>query len=96
VLELDPATRTVTWRYGEAEGERFFSAKRGASQRLANGNVLITDSESGRAFEVTRAGEIVFEFANPHIFEDKRAAIYRMTRVPPHQAQTRRLTQNAP
>jgi hypothetical protein len=92
VLELDPATQTITWRYGEAEGQRFFSAKRGASQRLANGNVLITDSESGRAFEVTRKGEIVFEFANPHIFEDKRAAIYRMTRIPPQAAQKLHLT----
>lgn len=92
VLELDPATQAITWRYGEAEGQRFFSAKRGASQRLANGNVLITDSESGRAFEVTRKGEIVFEFANPHIFEDKRAAIYRMTRIPPQAAQKLHLT----
>ena len=63
VLELDPATRAITWRYGEAEDERFFSAKRGASQRLANGNVLVTDSESGRAFEVTRDGALVASMA---------------------------------
>jgi outer membrane protein assembly factor BamB len=83
VLEVDPATGAITWRYGEAEGQRFFSAKRGASQRLPGGNVLVTDSESGRAFEVTREGDVVFEFANPHVYEDRRAAIYRMVRIPP-------------
>lgn len=96
VLELDPATRAITWRYGEAEDERFFSAKRGASQRLANGNVLVTDSESGRAFEVTRDGDVVFEFANPHIYEDKRAAIYRMVRITPEHAAALGLSNRTP
>jgi hypothetical protein len=32
---------------------------------LPNGNVLITESDGGRLFEVTRAGEIVWNFVNP-------------------------------
>ena len=38
---------------------------RGDQQRLANGNTLITESEGGRLLEVTRDGEIVWEFINP-------------------------------
>ena len=44
---------------------RSYSATCGTAQRLANGNTLITESDSGRAFEVTREGEIVWEFWNP-------------------------------
>ena len=41
VLELDPAARRIVWEYGRAPEQRFFSAKRGGSQKLANGNVLV-------------------------------------------------------
>jgi hypothetical protein len=83
VLELDPASGEVVWEYGSAEGERFFSKKRGSAQELVNGNVLVTNSEAGSVFEVTRGGEIVWEFLNPHVYEGKRATIYRMIRLPP-------------
>ncbi len=39
----------------------------GANQPLPNGNVLITESDFGRVFEVTRDGEIVWEFNSPHL-----------------------------
>jgi hypothetical protein len=32
---------------------------------LGNGNVLITESGAGRLLEVTRSGDIVWEFQNP-------------------------------
>jgi outer membrane protein assembly factor BamB len=80
VLELDPAAGRIVWEYGSAPEQRFFSAKRGGSQKLQNGNVLITDSESARAFEVTPEGDVVWEFLNPEREGEKRAAIYRMTR----------------
>ncbi len=38
---------------------------RSVQQRLPNGNTLITGSSGGRIFEVTRDGEIVWEFFNP-------------------------------
>ena len=41
-------------------------ADKSAAQRLPNGNTLITESHCGRLFEVTRDGEIVWEFINPH------------------------------
>ena len=49
-----------------AEDSKFYSHFKGAAQRLPNGNTLITESTRGRAVEVTPAGEIVWEFYNPH------------------------------
>jgi hypothetical protein len=50
---------------------------------LPNGNTLITNSDSGQVFEITKSGEIVWEFYNPHLTDDKsfRVAIYRMNRL---------------
>jgi len=38
-------------------------------QRLPNGNTLITEAASGRAFEVTPEKEIVWEFVSPFFYE---------------------------
>ncbi len=43
----------------------FFSPRMGNAQRLPNGNTLITESSFGRFFEVTREGEVVWEYVNP-------------------------------
>ena len=44
---------------------------------------LVTESTKGHAFEITRNGDIVWEFYNPDVNEawDKRASIYRMRRI---------------
>ncbi len=82
VLEVDPRDSSIVWSYeGRSRGE-FFSAWRGSCQRLENGNTLICESERGRAFEVTRDGDVVWEFWNPELSGGKRRRIYRMTRVP--------------
>lgn len=63
VLEVDPASRRIVWTYRAASGEdTFWSLSRGAAQRLANGNTLVTESDFGRLFEVTPQGEIVWEY----------------------------------
>lgn len=84
VIELDPRTGEVGWQY-DAEG--FFSLLRGGAQRLANGNTVITESDTGRAFEVTREGEVVWEFHNPNVRgsgeEAEREVIYRLDRFEP-------------
>ena len=86
VLELDPGTREIVWEYRADPPQSFFSSSRGSAQRLPNGNTLITDSVRGRVFEVTRAGEIVWEFFETRTrWRDlrlERATIYRMTRLP--------------
>ncbi len=64
VVEIDPFTQRIVWAY-ESTSERPFSTLIGGlNQRLANGNTLITESDTGRAFEVTRDGRIVWEFHN--------------------------------
>jgi hypothetical protein len=87
-IEFDPVTRRVAWRYRGEPAEAFSSRQAGAIQRLANGNTLITESENGRAFEVTPAGEIVWDYFNPNrTGEDEEliAALYDVVRLEPGQ-----------
>ena len=68
----------VVWRYTDRD---FFSLLRGGVQRLPNGNTLVTESDTGHVFEVTKSGERVWEFATPHFDEKgKRSSIWRATR----------------
>jgi len=83
IVEVDPKTRQIVWQYRAPEPESFYTQTRGANQRLPNGNTLIAQSDSGRAFEVTPAGEIVWEFLNPNLSEGKRGALVRMRRIEP-------------
>ncbi len=66
VLEVDPRTQEIVWRYGGSDESPFFTYLLGYVQRLPNGNTLITESTQGRIFEVTEQGELVWEFFNPH------------------------------
>ncbi len=66
VLEIDPATNETLWSYGGTPENSLYSATCGAVQRLANGNTLITESDNGRALEISEEGEIVWEFYSPH------------------------------
>ncbi|UCF09725.1 MAG: hypothetical protein JSW65_06595, partial [Candidatus Bipolaricaulota bacterium] len=83
ILELEPLTGKILWEYRGDPPESFYSKTMGGIQLLANGNILVTDSTRGRAFEITREGEIVWEYFNPDVDEQgqKRGAIYRMVRV---------------
>jgi hypothetical protein len=78
VLEIDPRTRELRWEYPGTDDTGFFTPGRGSSQRLANGNTLIAESNAGRAFEITPEGDVVWEFLNPTIRGDRRASIIRM------------------
>jgi outer membrane protein assembly factor BamB len=87
VLEIDPSTDRVEWQYLGSTAEPFYSLFCGAAERLLSGNTLITESYGGRAFEVDRAGEIVWEFFNPQRAGDDGefiAAISEMARIPTH------------
>ena len=66
VLEFDPFTQKVIWEYSRKKENEFFSRTCGSNQRLANGNTLITETDMGRAFEVTHDKEIVWEYINPY------------------------------
>jgi hypothetical protein len=68
VLEYDIQQQRVTWTYPDpAEAAAaLYSKTCGTSERLPNGNTLITESDAGRALEVLPDGTIVWEFFNPH------------------------------
>ena len=53
------------WTYAADPAAQFFSAHLGSAQRLPNGNTLISEGSTGRLFEVTLEGAIVWEFVTP-------------------------------
>jgi len=65
VIEFDPVTQEEVWRYGGDHGDGFYSKSCGSNALLPGGTILITESDAGRAFEVTRDGDIVWEYRNP-------------------------------
>lgn len=66
VIEIDPFSGEILWQFGGDETQAFHSPTGGSAQRLPNGNTLIVESTAGRAFEITPAGDVVWEFVNPH------------------------------
>ena len=80
VVEIDPLQEKVVWEY---KGHRFFSGSRGGVQRLASGNTLVAVSDRAMAFEVTRSGEVVWEYRNPERGRrNKPVAIVRVRNYP--------------
>ncbi len=66
IMEIDPITEEVVWKY-ETEGYaniKFFSKTMGSQKRLPNGNTFIAEDNTGRLFQVTPDGEIVWEYIN--------------------------------
>ncbi|MBW2289725.1 MAG: PQQ-binding-like beta-propeller repeat protein [Deltaproteobacteria bacterium] len=85
ILEFDPITGQSVWEYRGSLESPFFSKTCGATERLSNGNTLVIESDRGRAFEVTPASEIVWEFLNPHRAGDEDefiATLFDLTRLP--------------
>lgn len=85
VIEIDPRTLAVRWQFGGTPEVDFFSKTLGSCQRLPNGNTLITESENGRALEVTREGRIVWELNNPHRAGERKelvAVLFEVLRLP--------------
>jgi Arylsulfotransferase (ASST) len=64
ILNIDPVLRTVETAYQGDTQNHFFSNMQGEHQYLPNGNILITETEGGRVFEVTPAHEIVWTYLN--------------------------------
>ena len=87
VVELNPLTEEIEWEYAGQPRESFFSRCISGAQRLPNGNTLICDGCQSRLFEVTREGEIVWEFVNPYHTDGAWQAIYRCLRYSPEYVQ---------
>jgi hypothetical protein len=108
VLEINPITKQIVWEYKQpnptrdlnkdtfcrGNERRFYSNIMSGCQRLPNGNTQISEADTGRIFEVTPKGEVVWEYllgwANPKPLPPGvpffaligQSAIYRAYRVP--------------
>ncbi len=84
-LEINPITLEKVWEYSISglDSYRFFSHYVSSVQRLPNGNTMITEGADGRIFEVTPAGEIVWEYMSPYstVQIPNTAPIYRVYRA---------------
>ncbi len=67
VVEIDPATQEIVWQYDATLSGRprysFFSFFVSSARRLPNGNTFICEGMTGRMFEVTAEGRIVWELS---------------------------------
>ncbi|MCA9265048.1 MAG: hypothetical protein KDA60_14410 [Planctomycetales bacterium] len=70
ILEIDPISQAIVWSYTGDESNSLYSRIRSCQQPLPNDNVLITESDGCRLLEVTRAGEVVWEYRNPAQLEN--------------------------
>ncbi|MAF47557.1 MAG: aryl-sulfate sulfotransferase [Rhodospirillales bacterium] len=66
VIEFDMKTREVVWEYQDTPMFNFYSAFISGAEVLPNGNILVAEGAKGRIFQITREGEIVWEYINPY------------------------------
>ncbi len=87
VVEINPASNEIVWSYQDDPPYSFFSAYISGARRLGNGNTLITEGLSGRMFQATPEGEVVWEYINPHFHTHVRGhqsnAVFRASHNPP-------------
>lgn len=86
VIEFDPLSEQFVWVYAGKPDDKFQTDTCGSCQRLPNGNTLITESDNGRALEVTAERDVVWEFLNPFRSGDDGqlvATLFEVVRLPP-------------
>lgn len=71
--------------YEGSSENHFFTVGYGKNQWLPNGNLLITESRKGRAFEINRGGEVVWEYVN-YVDEGIVGLLDEVQRIPLEQA----------
>ncbi|KAL4878472.1 ASST-domain-containing protein [Aspergillus karnatakaensis] len=66
-------SKQITWEYKDRTtgGLGFFTPFMGSALLLSNQNVLIAEAATGRIFEVTKEGDVVWEFAVPQLSDYK-------------------------
>lgn len=90
VLEINPATKEIVWKYQDTPEWTFYSPRISNAQRLPNGNTLISEGFFGRLFEVTSEGDTVWEYVNPYFAGplNRVARVFRYTAEEIARAQT--------
>jgi predicted Rdx family selenoprotein len=87
IYEIDPRKDEIVWTYATRPAWEFFSGFISSAQRLPNGNTLICEGATGRLFEVTLEGEVVWEYVVPFFADHPRHGYvnccFRARRYPP-------------
>jgi len=69
-LEIDPVKQQIVWEYTGSDSDApewtFYSSFISDARRLPNGNTFINEGMNGRFFQITPAGEIVWEYVSPY------------------------------
>jgi hypothetical protein len=84
LIVVDPNSREVIWNWSAQPPESFFCPLAGGCERMPNGNLLVTNSTAGGAFELTMDGQIIWQLTLPvtvYGAEKGRVSIYRMSAV---------------
>lgn len=63
--EINPVTGEMVWRFRASESKAISGFVGGSAYRLPNGNTHVTSGQHGHIFEVTNAGEVVWEYLSP-------------------------------
>ena len=87
VVEVDTSTNEIAWEYHGEPLVSFFTHFTGGAERLPGGNTLICEGATGRLFEVTLAGEIVWEYISPFFGQVERGfanGVFRAHRYGPN------------
>jgi len=66
ILEVNPEIGNIVWSYmgGELSPMLFYSSTMSSCQRLPNGNTFVCEGTTGRLFETTPRGDLVWEYVN--------------------------------
>ena len=66
IIELNPITLEIEFEYKQ----NFFSESQGYVEKI-NGNYMISESEKGRIFMINSKKELVWEYVNEELFDEK-------------------------
>jgi hypothetical protein len=69
VIEVEPASGRIVWEYKDNPVFDFSSFICSGAQRMPGGTTVICECTKGRLFEVTREGDIVWEYVSPFYYE---------------------------
>jgi hypothetical protein len=82
ILIVSAPDDTVTTYYEGTQEHPFYTVAYGSHQWLPNGDLLITESLRGRAFEITPRGDIVWQYVN-YIRKGVVGLVEEVQRLPP-------------
>lgn len=66
IVEFERGSGRIVWEYSDRPKTNFYSSYISGVDPCPNGNVLVCEGQTGRIFQVTRSGEVVWEYINQH------------------------------